>query len=183
MPAADITDFGSGLSPCGSAMSFWARGRFATMRQEAPLSGRAAFDDGIVRAGGGVLLRRGDRGTWEFAVIHRPRREDWSLPKGKLDPGESFEAGALREVEEETGLKCRLTRFAGYTEYIDRRGRPKIVAYWVMKVIEEGTFSAHSEVDELRWLAFPQGLDTLTYARDRDLVTSLDELALARASA
>ena len=113
-------------------------------------------------------------------MVHRPRRKDWSLPKGKLAPGESLEAGALREVEEETGLKCRLRRFAGYTEYVDRRRRPKIVAYWVMEVIDEGTFSAHSEVDELRWLEVPKALEILTYGRDQDLLASVEELELVR---
>jgi 8-oxo-dGTP diphosphatase len=139
-------------------------------------------DDGIVRAAGGVVLRRGDSAKWEVVVVHRPRREDWSLPKGKLAPGESLEAGALREVEEETGLKCRLGWFAGYTEYVDRRGRPKIVAYWVMEVIEEGIFSAHAEVDELRWLEVPRALEMLTYGRDQDLLASVEELVLARSA-
>jgi 8-oxo-dGTP diphosphatase len=142
----------------------------------------AAEDDGIVRAAGGVVLRRGESGVWEVAVVHRPRREDWSLPKGKLDPDESPEAGALREVEEETGLRCRLVRFAGYTEYVDRRGRPKIVAYWVMEVIDEGIFSAHAEVDELRWIEIPQALEVLTYGRDQDLVASVNEVASARSA-
>jgi len=141
---------------------------------------RPSEDDGIVRAGGGVVLRRREAGTWEVALVHRPRREDWSLPKGKLDPGESYEVGALREVEEETGLRCRLSRFAGYTEYVDRRERPKIVAYWVMEVVEDGIFSAHDEIDEMRWLELPQALALLTYERDKDLLLSLDELALAR---
>jgi 8-oxo-dGTP pyrophosphatase MutT (NUDIX family) len=143
---------------------------------------RSGDEDDIIRAAGGVVLRRRENGTWEVAVVHRPRREDWSLPKGKLAPGESLEAGALREVEEETGLKCRLGRFAGYTEYVDRRRRPKVVAYWVMEVIDEGTFSAHSEVDELRWLEVPQALEMLTYGRDQDLLASVEELELVRSA-
>jgi 8-oxo-dGTP diphosphatase len=141
-----------------------------------------ADGDGIVRAAGGLVLRHAEDGVWEVAVVHRPRREDWSLPKGKLDPGEAPEAGALREVEEETGLRCRLVRFAGYTEYTDRRGRPKIVAYWVMEVIDEGTFSAHAEVDELRWFEIPQALEMLTYSRDQDLVAAVDEIASTRSA-
>jgi 8-oxo-dGTP diphosphatase len=143
---------------------------------------RAGRDGEIVRAAGGVLLRRGESGDWEVAVVHRPGREDWSLPKGKLDPGESLEAGALREVEEETGLKCHLGRFVGYTEYIDRRGRPKIVAYWVMDVIGQGTFSAHEEVDELRWIELREALEILSYSRDRDLLASVEEMELARSA-
>jgi len=143
---------------------------------------RRAKDDAVVRAGGGVLLRHGESGQWEVALIHRPGRDDWSLPKGKLEVGETMEAGALREVEEETGLKCRLGRFVGYTEYIDRRGRPKVVAYWVMEVIEEGTFSAHAEVDELRWIEVSEALEILTYGRDRDLLASVEKVELARSA-
>lgn len=143
---------------------------------------RADLNDTVVKAGGGVLLRHGEDGDLEVALVHRPRREDWSFPKGKLDSGETFEEGALREVEEETGFRCELTRFAGYTEYIDRRGRPKIVAYWVMQVTDEGTFSAHVEIDELRWVEVSSALEMLTYPRDRDLLYSLDEISFARSA-
>lgn len=143
---------------------------------------RAYVDQMVVKAGGGVVLRQNENGSWEVALVHRPRREDWSFPKGKLDPEETFEEGALREVEEETGFRCELTRFAGYTEYIDRRGRPKIVAYWVMKVIEEGTFSAHAEIDELQWVEVSSAAEMLTYPRDRDLLCSLDETSYARSA-
>ncbi len=143
---------------------------------------RADIDNSVVKAGGGVVLRHSEAGTFEVALVHRPRREDWSFPKGKLDPAETFEDGALREVEEETGFKCDLMRFAGYTEYIDRRGRPKIVAYWVMQVIDEGTFSAHEEIDELQWVEVPEALEMLTYPRDRDLLCSLDEISYARSA-
>lgn len=143
---------------------------------------RADLDDTAVKAGGGVVLRQAEDGDWEVALVHRPRREDWSFPKGKLDSGETFEEGALREVEEETGFRCELTRFAGYTEYIDRRGRPKIVAYWVMQVIDGGTFSAHAEIDDLQWVDVSSAMEMLTYPRDRDLLCSLDELSYARSA-
>ena len=65
-------------------------------------------------------------------MVHRPVHQDWSFPKGKLEAGETFELAALREVREETGMACRLVRFIGHTEYLDRKGRPKAVAYWVM---------------------------------------------------
>ncbi len=86
----------------------------------------------------------------EIAVVHRPVHQDWSFPKGKLEEGETFELAALREVEEETGMRCRLLRFIGHTEYVDRKGRPKAVAYWVMAA-ETGSFEPNVEVDELRW--------------------------------
>jgi len=115
----------------------------------------------------------------EVAVVHRPGRDDWSLPKGKLAVDESFEDCALREVQEETGLRCRMGRFAGYTEYRDRRDRPKIVAYWFMDVLE-GEFSPSAEVDEMEWLELTIAQRALTYDRDRDLIASLHSIALAR---
>jgi 8-oxo-dGTP pyrophosphatase MutT (NUDIX family) len=135
----------------------------------------------IVRAAGGILVRASSGGGNELLVIHRHRREDWSLPKGKLEPDEELEAGALREVEEETGFRCRLGRFVGYTEYVDRRGRPKIVAYWVMDVVE-GTFAPNDEVDEVRWVRLDEAMELLSYARDRDLVAAVEELVLARSA-
>lgn len=132
-------------------------------------------DDSTVRAGGGIVLRRQGGREWEVLLVHRPRRDDWSLPKGKLEPNESWEAGALREVEEETGYRCSLGKFVGYTGYTDRRGRPKVVAYWVMEVID-GSFAPNQEVDELRWVELGRTRDVLSYPRDRDLVESLEEL-------
>ena len=133
----------------------------------------------LVRAAGGIVLREAHGGRRELAVVHRPGRHDWSLPKGKLADGETFEECALREVEEETGLRCRLGRFAGYTEYRDRRDRPKVVAYWVMDVIE-GEFVPSDEVDEMRWLELTIAGRALTYERDRDLLATLDALSLAQ---
>jgi 8-oxo-dGTP pyrophosphatase MutT (NUDIX family) len=127
-------------------------------------------------------MQRDGNGTWRIALVHRPRREDWSLPKGKLEPDETPEAGALREVLEETGLECKLDRFVGYTSYVDRRGRPKIVTYWVMEVVAEGPFAPGAEVDELRWVRLDEAVELLTYGRDRDLVASLDEFPLVVAA-
>ncbi len=126
----------------------------------------------IVRAAGGIPVRRRDDGCWELAVVHRPLRSDWSFPKGKLEPGESFEDCAVREVREETGLRCRLGRFIGHTEYRDRKDRPKVVAYWVMEV-RGGSFRRNEEVDELRWLDLSAAAGLLTYQRDRDLLVVL----------
>src|SRR5437660_9288690 len=87
-----------------------------------------------VRAAGGVVWRRDDNGVVEVVLVHRPQYDDWSLPKGKLDPGESDEEAALREVEEETGLRGRLETELSSTRYKDRYGRDKIVRYWSMPV-------------------------------------------------
>ena len=83
-------------------------------------------------------------GALQIVVVHRPDQQDWSFPKGKLEPGETFELAALREVREETGMACRLVRFIGHTEYMDRKGRPKAVAYWVMAA-EAGFFIPESK--------------------------------------
>jgi 8-oxo-dGTP diphosphatase len=133
----------------------------------------------LVQAAGGILLRRAGAGRFEVAVVHRPDRDDWSLPKGKLDPGESYEDCALREVLEETGYRCRLLDFVGFTEYRDRRNRQKVVGYWVMEVLD-GEFSASREVDSLQWLDLEVATHALTYERDRELLVALDTVALAR---
>jgi 8-oxo-dGTP diphosphatase len=124
-----------------------------------------------VKAAGGVVRRRGERGT-EIAVAHRPRYDDWSLPKGKLDPGESWEEAALREVEEETGLRCTLAEELAPVGYMDRKGRAKVVRYWAMDP-QSGSFVPNDEVDELRWLPVEEAARLLTYAHDRDLVRSV----------
>jgi 8-oxo-dGTP pyrophosphatase MutT (NUDIX family) len=125
----------------------------------------------VVRAAGGLVVRR-NNGDLEIVVVHRPVHQDWSFPKGKLEEGETFEEAALREVEEETGMTCRLVRFVGHTEYVDRKGRPKAVAYWVMVPLS-GVFARNDEVDELRWLGLERASHLLSYPRDRELVAVL----------
>jgi 8-oxo-dGTP diphosphatase len=142
------------------------------VRREQVRGGRQA----VVRAAGGVVLRRRSDDHFEVAVVHRPSRQDWSLPKGKLDPHESLEACALREVEEETGLRCRLGVPAGATAYRDRRGRPKTVAYWLMDPVD-GEFRPSDEVDEMRWLDPEDAAALLTYGRDRELLLAALRLA------
>jgi 8-oxo-dGTP diphosphatase len=122
----------------------------------------------IVRAAGGLIVRR-QAGRLEVALVHRPVHQDWSYPKGKLEEGETFEDAAQREVLEETGLICRLLRFVGHTDYIDRKGRPKVVAYWVMAAVA-GTFVPNVEVDEFRWVDVAAAGGLLSYERDRELL-------------
>jgi 8-oxo-dGTP diphosphatase len=120
-----------------------------------------------VLAAGGVVLRDG-----RVAVVHRPKYDDWSLPKGKLDPGEGFEEAALREVAEETGLRCRLGRELPGTEYRDAKGREKLVRYWEMVPLE-GEFTPTQEVDELRWLEPHEAARLLSYDRDRGVLAAI----------
>ena len=121
-----------------------------------------------VQAAGGVVERDG-----LLAIVHRPRYDDWSLPKGKLDPGESFEQAALREIEEETGLRCVLGAELEPARYEDHRGRDKLVRYWRMTIVD-GAFAPNDEVDELRWLTPGAALAQLSYEHDRRLVLALD---------
>ena len=120
-----------------------------------------------VEAAGGVVLRDG-----QVLLVHRPRYDDWTLPKGKLDRGESFEDAALREVREETGFACTLGRELASSEYRDNKDRPKLVRYWLMEV-EGGEFEPNEEVDELRWLAPAEAVEAVTYERDREVLESL----------
>ena len=121
-----------------------------------------------IEAAGGVVIRDG-----KVAVVHRDRYDDWSLPKGKLDRGESFEQAALREVLEETGLTCELREELEPVRYQDNRGRPKLVRYWRM-VVRGGEFAPNDEVDELRWVPPDRAARLLSYRHDRELVQSLD---------
>jgi 8-oxo-dGTP diphosphatase len=132
-----------------------------------------------VNAAGGVVWRRAGDGV-EVLVVHRPRYDDWSLPKGKLDPGEGFEEAALREVEEETGIVCELGSALPDVTYEDHKGRAKLVRYWTMAAPPGGgsDFTANDEVDELRWLPVAEARQLLSYEPDRGLIGGLDVEAL-----
>jgi 8-oxo-dGTP pyrophosphatase MutT (NUDIX family) len=127
-----------------------------------------------VKAAGGLVWRRaGD--TIAIAIAHRPRYDDWSLPKGKLDAGESWEEAALREVEEETGMRCRLGDELEPVTYQDRKGRDKVVRYWLMEPEDDTDFVPNDEVDQLRWMAPAEAIEILSYPRDRELVQAAAE--------
>ena len=121
----------------------------------------------MVEAAGGVVVRDG-----LVLVVHRPEYDDWTLPKGKLDPGEGFEEAALREVEEETGFRCSLVRELPSTNYSDNKGRDKIVRYWEMRALG-GEFSPNSEVDEIRWVPPVEAAELLTFERDAEILAGL----------
>lgn len=124
-----------------------------------------------VRAAGGIVLRPTDAGP-EVLVVHRPAYDDWTFPKGKAEPGESDEACAVREVEEETGARCAIEAEVASTRYVDGKGRPKVVRYFRMRVLG-GAFAPHHEVDEIRWLPLPDAEALLSYERDRELLRSV----------
>jgi len=129
-----------------------------------------------VRAAGGVVVDAEGR----VAIVHRPKYDDWTLPKGKLLEGEEPLTGALREVEEETGLRCKPIEALGRLDYVDQQGRPKIVDYWLMQPLD-GAFSPGDEVDETRWLPPAVAADLLTFARDVGIVKKgLEEWAQRR---
>jgi 8-oxo-dGTP diphosphatase len=132
--------------------------------------------EGVVQAAGGLVSRGGENGQLEVLLVHRPRYDDWTFPKGKLEPGETHEQAALREVEEETGFRCDLGRELPSTSYHDGKGRPKAVRYWAMRPLE-GAFHPHPEIDEVRWLTPDGARDLLTHPHDRPV---LDDFADAQ---
>ena len=117
-----------------------------------------------VRAAGGVLIRDG-----RVALVHRPKYDDWSLPKGKLNEGETWEDAAVREVREETGYNVALHDELSSVEYTDPKGRPKTVRYWRMEPLA-GEFEPNDEVDELQWMTPDEAVERLSYDHDRELV-------------
>lgn len=106
-------------------------------------------------------------------LVHRPRYDDWTLPKGKRDPGETDEQCAVREVEEETGLRCALGRELLPTRYVDRRRRPKVVRYWEMRVLADRGFEANDEIDDVVWVPIEAAAARLTYPHDAELISNV----------
>ena len=126
----------------------------------------------MIEAAGGVVWRRRAGGGVEVLLVHRPRYDDWSLPKGKLDDGEAHDAAALREVAEETGLRCRLGSELASVRYLDRHGREKRVRYWAMEPVD-GSFEPNDEVDEVRWVPLQDLAGLITYERDADVAAGV----------
>lgn len=128
----------------------------------------------LVRAAGGVVWRRGGGGI-EVVLVHRPRYDDWTLPKGKVDVGESDEQAALREVREEASITASLGPELPSTTYLDRSGKDKRVRYWAMTVVE-GSPAGDNEVDVAEWVGFDEARARLSYRHD---VAVLDALRKA----
>jgi 8-oxo-dGTP pyrophosphatase MutT (NUDIX family)/phosphohistidine phosphatase SixA len=133
-------------------------------------------------AAGALICRRGKRGA-EVLLVHRRRYDDWSFPKGKLDPGEHLLAAAIREVREETGLTVRLATplpTVRYTVSRNGAGSPKEVYYWVARASGDDTVDAfvpNAEIDEVAWASTDQARRRLTYPYDVDLLESVNPIA------
>lgn len=129
---------------------------------------------GEVRAAGGVVCRQAAGGTLEVLLVHRPEYGDWTIPKGKVEEGESDEACAVREVEEEAAVQVRLLDELPSVRWRDRFGRPKVSRYWRMEVVPGSPPAApQHEVDEVVWLPVTEAASRLSYPRDVDVLRPL----------
>ena len=126
----------------------------------------------LVIAAGGVVLRPGAAGP-EVLVIHRQRYDDWTLPKGKSDPGETPAQTALREVREETGVEARLIGSVGVSRYPVQAGE-KLVHWFAMRALRTTDFQPNDEVDDLQWLGMAEALDKLTYGKEKEVLSGVD---------
>jgi len=174
IPSVRTRRWYSGAEEAGEALRRFARPPgSASGRGRLLWVTREDFEIGDVKpeisAAGGVVLARDKQGGTRVSVIHRPKYMDWSLPKGKLEEGESWKEAAIREVEEETGYRCEMVAELPAVSYLDRKGRRKLVRYWLMEPIE-GEFESHGEVDELRWVTPEEAHELLTYPHDKELV-------------
>jgi 8-oxo-dGTP diphosphatase len=133
--------------------------------------------DAVIQAAGALLWRPLAPDTVELALVHRPERKDWTLPKGKLEPGEHPVTAAVREVHEETGYRVALGRPLPSLRY-EVEGQPKRVRYWVARADETDRtlFVPGTEIDEVRWLPARQARTELTYPHDAHLLAAFDRL-------
>lgn len=132
-------------------------------------------------AAGCVMARRGDKGEPEYLVVHRPRYNDWSLPKGKLNRGESFLDGALRETKEETGFSGKKPRPIGSVGYFTKAGNPKVVRWWLTDV-KRGKFRPNKEVDKVKWMSLEKANKKLAYTNDRSVLDRANDMFLERSA-
>lgn len=124
--------------------------------------------DKLIRAAGGLVFRESD-GERQIALVHRPKYDDWALPKGKLKPGEGWRDAAKREVEEELWSSVVVGKFVGSLQY-RVAGVEKLVLYWMMRLVEQHKFIPNEEIDECVWLSRSEALAKLSYQSERDLV-------------
>ena len=129
---------------------------------------------GVIRAAGGIVWRWDEHAGLKLALVHRVVQDDWVFPKGKLKAGETEQDAALREVAEETGLRCRIGDYVARVYVRDRRRRLKTVSYWTMRALPGAPAAdPKAEVDGLRWLSPEAALAQLTHGRDQRLLRNL----------
>lgn len=129
----------------------------------------------VVEAAGGILWHKTPSST-KLALIHRPRYDDWTLPKGKREPGEQWQETALREVYEETSQKASLGSFAGSTAYL-ADGVPKIVLFWNMNAGKITKFLPNREVDRIIWLPLEEAVKKISYESERALLRKCEKIS------
>lgn len=131
--------------------------------------------DQSIWAAGCVVARRDEAGNARYLIVHRPRYDDWSLPKGKLDKNETFLQGALREVEEETGIVGKKPRLIGSVGYFTQNGNAKVVRWWLVEV-KKGSFTRNKEVDRIKWASYTKALKKLAYRNDREVLDRANDM-------
>ena len=135
------------------------------------MNARQGNPNDVIQAAGGLVWRESAQGP-QVLLVHRPRYDDWSFPKGKMEAGETWTETALREVEEETGIQVALDDFAGSFSYLVRQ-QVKVVLYWNMRIRKEPVFVPNDEVDQLKWLPVDRALTTLQYKFEQDLLRAV----------
>jgi 8-oxo-dGTP diphosphatase len=134
----------------------------------------APVDPPVIKAAGGILQRSTPRGD-EVMVVYRKRHQDWTLPRGKVKDGESFQEAAMRQVLEETGCSCRIGNYLGTISYSDQ-GVPKVVLFWKMTLVEDKGITGNEEIGEALWLQLPAAIERLTHAQEKALLSRLGSL-------
>jgi 8-oxo-dGTP diphosphatase len=135
----------------------------------------APVDPPVIKAAGGILQRSTPRGD-EVMVVYRKLHQDWTLPRGKVKDGESFQEAAMREVQEETGCSCKIGNYLGTISYSDN-GVPKVVLFWKMSLLEETGEKKNDEIGEALWLPIPAAIERLTHAQEKALLSRIGNIS------